>query len=116
MTHQRLIAASLSLLVWAFAAPVGAQTVMLGYGAYPVMVEDAGPVAAKSHLIRHPASPSVRSGHANFDHPAVAARAERGLDVNTFIVGHPAAPISTAGSKIEPAAAVPVASLPIVVR
>lgn len=87
---------------------------MLGYGAYPVLVEDAGPVAARSHLIRHPASPSVRGGHANFDHPAVAARAERGLDVNTFIVGHPAAPISTAKPRIE--IAVPVASLPIVVR
>ena len=114
MTNQRTLAAS--LLALTFALPAGAQTVMLGYGAYPVMVEDAGPVVTNSYLIRHPASPSVRAGRSNADHPAVAIRAAQGIDVNTFIVGHPAAPISTAGSPTAPMAAVPVASLPILIR
>lgn len=110
MNNHRLLAAS--LLTLSFAA--GAQTLTLGSGPYPVMVQDAGPVVTNSYRIGHPASPTVRAGHANFDHPALAARVERGVDANTFIVGHPAAPISASNSTRP--AVMPVASLPIVVR
>lgn len=112
MTYQRLVA--VPLLALTFAA--GAQTLTLGAGPYPVMVQDAGPVVTNSYLIRHPASPSVRAGHANFEHPALAARAEHGVDANTFIVGHPAVPSSAPGTGLTAPVAVPVASLPVVVR
>ncbi len=104
-----------ALLALSFAAGASAQTLTLGSGPYPVMVQDPGSVVTHSFLIGHPASPTVRSGHANFEHPALAARAEHGLDANTFIVGHPAAPMSASGSTPR-AVAVPLASLPIVVR
>lgn len=110
MSIQRLIAASLMTL--SFAA--GAQTVTLGFGPYPVMVQDAGSVVTQSFLVRHPASPSVRAGHANFEHPAFAARGEHAVDANTFIVGHPAAPMSSTGSSA--ATVWPVASLPSVIH
>lgn len=112
MTDHRLLAAS--LLALTFATGAGAQTLTLGSGPYPVMVQDAGPVVANSYLIRHPASPTVRAGHANFEHPAFVTRAEHGVDANTFIVGHPAAPMSATGATTSVAA--PIASLPIIVR
>ncbi|MFM9914481.1 MAG: hypothetical protein ACKVOX_01630 [Rhizobacter sp.] len=114
MTHQRLVA--LSLLTLTFAASAGAQTLTLGAGPYPVMVQDAGPVVSNSYRIGHPASPTVRGGHANFEHPAFAGRAEHGVDANTFIVGHPAVPSSSLGTSVTVPAVVPVASLPIVIR
>ncbi|HOX66552.1 MAG: hypothetical protein KA439_00365 [Rhizobacter sp.] len=114
MTHQRLVA--LSLLTLTLATGAGAQTLTLGAGPYPTMVRDVGPVVTQSYLIRHPASPSVRAGHANFEHPAFSARAERGVDANTFIVGHPAVPSSPLGTGATAPEVVPVASLPIVVR
>lgn len=112
MSTQRILFAS--LLTLSFAAGGNAQTLTLGSGPYPVMVQDPGSVVTHSFLIGHPASPTVRSGHANFEHPALAARAEHRLDANTFIVGHPAAPMSASGSTRS--VAVPLASLPIVVR
>ena len=45
-------------------------------------------------IVGHPASPTVRGGHANFEHPAVivARRAGAvGVDANTFIVQPPVA-------------------------
>lgn len=112
MTDRRFLA--VPLLALTFAAGAGAQTLTLGSGPYPVMVQDAGPVVANSYLIRHPASPTVRSGHANFEHPAFTSRAEHGVDANTFIVGHPAAPSSIPGSTLP--AATPIASLPVLIR
>ncbi len=112
MSTQRFLALTLSTLV--LAAGAHAQTLTLGSGPYPAMVRDAGPVVTRSYLIAHPASPTVRAGHANFEHPAFAARVEQGVDVNTFIVGHPAAPMSASGAAtLVPA---PIASLPIIVR
>lgn len=114
MTHQRFVA--LSLMTLTFAAGAGAQTLTLGSGPYPTMVQDVGPVVTNSYLIRHPASPSVRTGHANFEHPAFAARADQGVDANTFIVGHPAVPSSAIRSVVSAPVSVPVASLPILIR
>jgi hypothetical protein len=43
-------------------------------------------------IVGHPASPTVRGGHANFEHPAViVARRAVGIDANTFIVQPPVA-------------------------
>jgi hypothetical protein len=113
MTISRFLA--VSLLTLTFAASANAQTLTLGSGPYPTMVRDVGPVVTNSYLIRHPASPTVRGGHANFEHPAIAARVEHGVDANTFIVGHPAVPSS--GSGATPAvAALPVAWLPSLIR
>ncbi|MDL2336532.1 MAG: hypothetical protein QFE16_01695 [Pseudomonadota bacterium] len=114
MSSQRF--AAILLLTLSFAAGANAQTLTLGSGPYPTMVQDPGPVVTNSYRIGHPASPTVRGGHANFEHPAFAARVEHGVDANTFIVGHPAAPMSAPGAAVSAPVAVPVASLPIVIR
>ena len=48
-------------------------------------------VNASTFIVGHPASPTTRGGHANFEHPAVrAARAAAGIDPNVFLVQPPA--------------------------
>jgi hypothetical protein len=63
-------------------------------GWHPAMA--AQPVVAgidpNTFIVGHPASPTVRGGHANFEHPAViVARRAVGIDANTFIVQPPVA-------------------------
>jgi hypothetical protein len=47
-------------------------------------------VNPSTFIVGHPASPTTRGGHANFDHPAVVlARQQSAIDPNTFIVQPP---------------------------
>jgi len=117
MSKTSFIAASLAL---AFGS-AGAQTMMLGYGAYPTMVSAADRSAQNLAMVRHPAPLTVRSGHANFQHPALTAREDGTSMANTatpFI--HGATQVTVRGEK-SPAtapksAAVPLAAMPMPMR
>lgn len=117
MSKTSFIAASLAL---AFGS-AGAQTMMLGYGDYPVMVSARDASAQNLAMVRHPAPLTVRSGHANFPHPALAARAEGSSTANTatpFI--HGATQVTVRGER-QPAGpakavAVPLAAMPLSIR
>jgi hypothetical protein len=102
MSKTSFIAASLAL---AFGS-AGAQTVMLGYGAYPAMVPAADTATQNLAMVRHPAPLTVRTGHANFQHPALAAREDGTSTANTatpFI--HGATQVTVRGVESRPAAA-----------
>jgi hypothetical protein len=117
MSKSSLIAASLAL---AFGS-AGAQTVMLGYGDYPSMVSAADISAQKLSMVRHPASLSVRAGHANFQHPALTAREDGTSTADTatpFI--HGATQVTVRGEESPATAAtsapVPLAAMPMPMR
>lgn len=88
------IGAVMLLAALAAASAVEAQTV----GAHPALRDSAPRVAAgidpNTFRVGHPAGPSFVRGHANHEHPAVAAKRDApGLpvDPNQFIVQPPAA-------------------------
>ena len=63
-------------------------------------------VNPSTFIVGHPASPTVRGGHANFEHPAVLiARRHAGIDPNTYLVQPPA----MVSWKVTPATDTPVA-------
>jgi len=86
---------ALAALALVMAAGSAAAEPTQPFGWHPALV--ARPVPAgidpNTFIVGHPASPTVRGGHANFEHPAVivAHRAGgMGVDANTFIVQPPA--------------------------
>ena len=90
---SRLSALAALALVMA-AGGAAAEPAAQPFGWHPALT--ARPVVAgidpNTFIVGHPASPTVRGGHANFEHPAVivARRAgEAGVDANTFIVQPP---------------------------
>jgi hypothetical protein len=59
-------------------------------------------VNPSTFIVGHPASPTNRAGHANFEHPAVvAARAAAAVDVNVFLVQPPASVVWTLAPSID---------------
>jgi hypothetical protein len=63
-------------------------------------------VNPSTFIVGHPASPTVRGGHANFEHPAVLiAMRHAGIDPNTYLVQPPA----TVSWTVMPAIDTPVA-------
>ena len=85
---------ALAALALVMAAGSAAAEPAQPFGWHPAVA--ARPVLAgidpNTFIVGHPASPTVRGGHANFEHPAVivARRAgEKGVDANTFIVQPP---------------------------
>ena len=85
---------ALAALALVMAAGSAAAEPAQPFGWHPALA--ARPVVAgidpNTFIVGHPASPTVRGGHANFEHPAVivARRAgEAGVDANTFIVQPP---------------------------
>lgn len=93
MPRSGVMAAAALVMAGAAAMPVQAQQV----GWHPATAQRPAVVAgidANTFIVGHPASPRLRGGHANFEHPAVlVARGEgrSGVDANTFIVQPPAA-------------------------
>ncbi|WP_348756546.1 hypothetical protein [uncultured Aquincola sp.] len=90
-TLRALTTATPLLVALATALPVQAQSV----GWHPATAQRPAVVAgidANTFLVGHPASPRMRGGHANVEHPAVrVARGEgrSGMDANTFLVQPP---------------------------
>ena len=85
---------ALAALALVMAAGSAAAEPAQPFGWHPAMA--ARPVLAgidpNTFIVGHPASPTVRGGHANFEHPAVivARRAgAMGVDANTFLVQPP---------------------------
>jgi hypothetical protein len=63
-------------------------------------------VNPSTFIVGHPASPTVRGGHANFEHPAVlVAMRHASIDPNTYLVQPPA----TVSWTVMPAIDTPVA-------
>jgi hypothetical protein len=66
-------------------------------------------VNPSTFIVGHPASPAVRGGHANFEHPAVLVAMRHagrtGIDPNTYLVQPPA----TVSWTVNPSFDVPVA-------
>jgi hypothetical protein len=66
-------------------------------------------VNPSTFIVGHPASPTVRGGHANFEHPAVLVAMRHagrtGIDPNTYLVQPPA----TVSWTVNPAFDTPVA-------
>ena len=81
------IAALLLLLV---AAP-GVQAQDIGQHPAVFATRELPAVNPSTFIVGHPASPTTRGGHANFEHPAVlAARGTVVIDANVFLVQPPA--------------------------
>ena len=90
-TPRPLMAAAAVVLACSAALPAQAQPV--GWhpatAARPAVVAVAG-IDPNTFIVGHPASPTVRGGHANPEHPAVSvARRAAPLDTNTFLVQPP---------------------------
>ena len=85
--HSRLLLAAIVLAATgvARAEDIGQHPALFAPRALPG-------VNPSTFIVGHPASPTVRGGHANFQHPAVlvAARAVQ-LDPNIYLVQPPAA-------------------------
>ena len=91
-TRVPAMAAMALVMAGAVALPAEAQQA----GWHPATSVGARPVAGidpNTWILGHPASPTTRGGHANFEHPAVLvarAAASGGIDPNTFLVQPPA--------------------------
>ena len=85
-THSRLLLVAIVL-----AATGAAQAEDIGQHPAIFAPRALPGVNPSTFIVGHPASPTVRGGHANFHHPAVgiAARAAP-LDPNTYVVQPPA--------------------------
>jgi hypothetical protein len=86
------IAAAAIALAWGAAAPAQAQPPFCHPAATAAC--EAPHIDPNTFLVGHPASPTTRAGHANFDHPAVVVArnaARPGIDPNTFLVQPPVA-------------------------
>lgn len=85
------MAVALLATAWGAATPAQAQPPFC----HPAAAACAAPrIDPNTFLVGHPASPTTRAGHANFDHPAVVvarngARTE--VDPNAFLVQPPVA-------------------------
>ncbi len=100
--HTLLIATILALAGAAQAQDIGQHPAVFAARKLPA-------VDPSTFIVQHPASLSWRAGHANHEHPAVAQKAESGLnsvDANTFIV-QPPAHVDWLELRATPIAAVP---------
>lgn len=91
------------LAIIAFAVTTGAYGQEVGQHPAVFAPRALPAVDSSTFIVGHPASPTVRGGHANFAHPAVlVAQARTGqLDSNTFLVQPPASVIWTLGPRID---------------
>lgn len=97
-SHAPALLAMALLITGAAAMPVEAQSVGWHPATSSRSVLSAG-IDPNTFIVGHPASPTMRAGHAGSEHPAVLMAREagqRGIDANTFIVQPPVAVTWTA--------------------
>ena len=88
---MKLRTAPIAALLISLAAVSGAQAEDIGQHPAVFAPRALPAVNPSTFIVGHPASPTTRGGHANFEHPALrTSRAAAGIDPNAFLVQPPA--------------------------
>lgn len=81
---------SLALALSALATTGVSHAAELGDHPAVLATRSVAAINPSTFIVGHPASPTTRAGHANFEHPAVlVARQAAAIDPNTFVVQPP---------------------------
>ena len=92
----------IAIVLSAFAAVGVARAEDIGQHPAVFAPRELPGVNPSTFIVGHPASPTVRGGHANFEHPAVLiARRQASIDPNTYLVQPPATVSWTVMSAID---------------